>query len=82
MALLALGIYVLVENTFDTLMLGTILTNPAIIITVLGGLLFIIGFCGCIGALLELFFLLVIVRTHTHTHRSLGDNNVSMLVVC
>jgi len=63
-ALLAIGIYVLVENTFQELMLGSVLTNPAIIITILGGLLFIIGFCGCIGALLEIVFLLVIVSGH------------------
>lgn len=59
-ALLALGIYVQVEKTFDMLMLGSVLTNPSIIIIILGGLLFIIGFCGCLGALLELFYLLII----------------------
>lgn len=40
--------------------LSDFLTNPSIIIIVLGSFLFIIGFCGCLGALLEIFFLLVI----------------------
>ena len=42
-------------------MLNKIITSPAIFLIVVGGLLFIIGFCGCFGALLEIFFLLVIV---------------------
>lgn len=62
MALLAIGIYVQVETTFDMLMLSSVLTNPAIVMIILGSLLFILGFCGCLGALLEVFFLLVIVR--------------------
>lgn len=66
------------------LMLGGAISAPAIFLIVIGVLLFIIGFCGCFGALLEIFFLLVIVSfvslslridslslslyTHTHTH--------------
>ncbi len=61
MVLLAIGIYVQVESTFDELMLGSLLTSPAIIIIILGSLLLILGFCGCLGALLEIFFLLIIV---------------------
>lgn len=60
-ALLAIGIYVQVESTFDMLRLSSVLTSPAIVMIILGGLLFILGFCGCLGALLEVFFLLVIV---------------------
>lgn len=60
-AFLAIGIYVQVESTFDMLRLSSVLTSPAIIMIILGGVLFILGFCGCLGALLEVFFLLVIV---------------------
>ena len=60
-ALLAIGIYVQVETTFDRLMLSDAFTNPAIGMIVIGSMLFILGFCGCLGALLEVFFLLVIV---------------------
>lgn len=59
--LLAIGIYVQVESTFDMLRLSSILTSPAIVMIIIGALLFILGFCGCLGALLEIFFLLVIV---------------------
>jgi hypothetical protein len=41
------------------LRLSSILTSPAIVMIVLGVLLFILGFCGCLGALLEVFFLLI-----------------------
>lgn len=61
-ALLAIGIYVQVESTFDMLRLSSVLTSPAIVMIILGGLLFILGFCGCLGALLEVFVLLVTVR--------------------
>lgn len=57
--LLAIGIYVQVESTFDMLRLSSVLTSPAIVMIILGALLFILGFCGCLGALLEIFFLLV-----------------------
>lgn len=60
-ALLAIGIYVQVESTFDMLQLSSVLTSPAIAMIILGGLLFILGFCGCLGALLEVFLLLVAV---------------------
>lgn len=38
-----------------------LLTNPAIALIIFGAFLFIIGFCGCLGALLEVFILLVLV---------------------
>ena len=53
-----IGTFVQVEPTFRELALDNILTSPAII---LGAVLFFIGFCGCFGALLELFVLLMIV---------------------
>ena len=42
--------------------LSSLLSNPSIAIIVIGAILFIIGFCGCFGALLEIAFLLIIVR--------------------
>lgn len=63
-ALLAIGIYVQVETAFEMLELTSLLTNPAIVMIVLGSVLFILGFCGCLGALLEIFFLLVIVMSY------------------
>lgn len=62
-ALLGIGIYLQVETAIDNLGLSGLLSNPAIILIIIGSVLFILGFCGCFGALLELFFLLVIVRT-------------------
>lgn len=58
--LLAVGIYVQFEKTFSDLQLDDVLTNPAIALIVAGVLLCIIGFCGCVGALREVFFLLII----------------------
>ena len=50
------------------LMLSQAFSAPAIFLIVIGVMLFIIGFCGCFGALLEIFYLLVIVSlTHTLT---------------
>ena len=63
-AMLAIGIYVQVETAFEMLELSSVLTNPAIVLIIFGCLLFILGFCGCLGALLEIFFLLVIVSWH------------------
>lgn len=66
MALLAIGIYVQVETAFDGLQLNDLITNPSIAMIILGSVLFLIGFCGCLGALLELFILLIVVRLYTH----------------
>jgi len=70
MALLGIGIYLQVETAIDNLGLSGLLSNPAIISIIIGGVLFLLGFCGCFGALLELFFLLVVVRTlHVWYHK-------------
>lgn len=70
MALLGIGIYLQVETAIDNLGLSGLLSNPAIILIIIGSVLFLLGFCGCFGALLELFFLLLIVRTlHVWYHK-------------
>ena len=57
-----IGFLVAHTHTYiQELMLGGAISYPAIFLIVIGGLLFIIGFCGCFGALLEIFVLLVIV---------------------
>ena len=55
-ALLGAGIYALTapETNLDDLDVGDFLTTPAIFLVIIGGLLFILGFCGCFGALLEI----------------------------
>ena len=72
MALLGIGIYVQVETAFDGLQLNDLITSPAIALIIIGAVLFLIGFCGCLGALLELFVLLIVVR---HRHCSLFLNH-------
>ena len=72
MALLGIGIYVQVETAFDGLQLNDLITSPAIALIIIGTVLFLIGFCGCLGALLELFVLLIVVR---HRHCSLFLNH-------
>ncbi len=59
--ILAIGIYVQVETGFSELSLDSVLTSPAIALVIIGAVLFIVGFCGCFGALLEIFPLLLIV---------------------
>lgn len=61
--ILAIGIYVQVETGFSDLSLGSVLTSPAIVLIIIGAVLFVVGFCGCFGALLELFPLLLIVSS-------------------
>ena len=41
--------------------LSSLFSNPTISLIVLGAVLFVVGFCGCFGALLEVYVLLVIV---------------------
>ena len=60
---MAIGIYVQVETAFDNLNLDSVLTSPAIALIIIGGVLTIVGFCGCFGALFELFILLIIVSS-------------------
>lgn len=94
---LAIGIFVQTESSFQDLNLGAIITSPAIVLIVIGAVLFIIGFCGCFGALLELFVLLIIVsfrcvsapdlfnvtpHTHTHTHPRLHHSSGYLKVLC
>ena len=60
--LLAVGIFAQVEaGTLNEFGVGDVLASPAIIIIILGAVLFILGFSGCLGALREVFILLVIV---------------------
>ncbi|XP_003388341.1 PREDICTED: tetraspanin-14-like [Amphimedon queenslandica] len=60
-ALLAAGIFAQVEiGTLNEIGVGSLLSSPSIILICLGGIMFILGFCGCLGALREIFLLLVI----------------------
>lgn len=49
------------ETNLDNLDVDNFLTAPAILLCIIGGLLFILGFCGCFGALLELYVPLLVV---------------------
>ena len=62
-ALLGAGVYVLTapETNLDNLDADNFLTAPAVLLCIIGGLLFILGFCGCFGALLELYIPLIVV---------------------
>ena len=64
-ALLGAGVYALTapETNLDNLDVDNFLTAPAILLCIIGGLLFLLGFCGCFGALLELYIPLIVVRT-------------------
>ena len=61
-AIFGIGIYAWVEketfNRLNSLSIG-VLFDPAFIFLVVGGFVFIIGFCGCVGALRENTMLLV-----------------------
>jgi hypothetical protein len=61
-ALLGAGVYVLTapETNLDNLDADNFLTAPAVLLCIIGGLLFILGFCGCFGALLELYIPLIV----------------------
>ena len=62
-ALLGAGVYVLTapETNLDNVEVDNFLTAPAIVFCIIGGILFLLGFCGCFGALLELYLPLLIV---------------------
>lgn len=61
-ALLGAGVYVLTapETNLDNVEVDNFLTAPAILLCIIGGVLFLLGFCGCFGALLELYIPLII----------------------
>lgn len=63
LGILALGIYAIILSTEDTLQVvgSNTLSVPGIVLVVLGVFLVVVGFCGWLGALREIFFLLVIV---------------------
>lgn len=65
MAILAIGIFVQLETenneVFEGLGLDNFFTNPAVILIVIGAVLFLLGFTGCFGALFEIFYVLVFV---------------------
>ena len=62
-AILALGIYVIVLSSDPAIqnIAGSSLSAPGIVLVILGVLLVVIGFCGWLGALREIFVLLVVV---------------------
>jgi hypothetical protein len=62
-ALLGAGVYVLTapETNLDNVDVDNFLTAPAILLCIIGGVLFLLGFCGCFGALLELYIPLIVV---------------------
>lgn len=62
LGILALGIYAIILSTEDTLQVvgSNTLSVPGIVLVVLGVFLVVVGFCGWLGALREIFFLLVI----------------------
>ena len=66
-----IGIYAWIEKeTFaniSNLSVG-VLFDPAFIFLVVGSLVFIIGFCGCVGALRENTTLLLIVNLRLSSH--------------
>ena len=66
-ALLGAGVYALTapETNLDNLEVDNFLTAPAILLCIIGGVLFLLGFCGCFGALLELYIPLIVVSLDT-----------------
>jgi multisubunit Na+/H+ antiporter MnhG subunit len=62
-AFLALGIYAVVLSFDGTVEIigANVVSTPGIILIVLGVILIVVGFCGWLGALREIFVLLVIV---------------------
>lgn len=57
--LVMLGVYVQEEKTFH-LSVQSVISNPAIILIIAGSILVTLGVCGSIGALLEVYLLLVL----------------------
>lgn len=78
-ALLGIGVFIQLETESDErisgLGLDSFLSNPAIILIIFGVLLFLLGFCGCFGALFEISYLLIFVSpssTSLFNRHSLG----------
>ena len=65
--LVMLGVYVQEEKTFH-LSVQSVISNPAIILIIAGSILVTLGVCGSIGALLEVYLLLVLVSLVTPFH--------------
>lgn len=65
LGILALGIYAIILSNEAALQVvgSTTLSVPGIVLVVLGVFLVVVGFCGWLGALREIFFLLVIVSS-------------------
>lgn len=63
LAILALGIYAIILSNEDALQVvgSSTLSVPGIVLVILGVFLVVVGFCGWLGALREIFVLLVIV---------------------
>ena len=63
LGILALGIYAIVLSNEAALQVvgSTTLSVPGIVLVVLGVFLVVVGFCGWLGALREIFILLVVV---------------------
>ena len=81
--LLAVGIFAQVEaGTLNEFGVGDVLASPAIILIILGALMFILGFSGCLGALREVFFLLVIVSVIYYCKDSLPCLTVNCPPFC
>ena len=59
---MAAGSYAQVESsTLSGSGLDSVLVSPGIVLIILGSIMFILGFLGCLGALREVFILLVVV---------------------
>jgi len=59
--LIAAGSWALTQKDSNVSMLGEIFISPVLLLLIAGCIIFVIGFFGCIGALRENAFLLIIV---------------------
>ena len=64
-AIMGVGIWIIVDRNFMSVILGTeLMTVAAYLIIVGGGVVFLIAFMGCLGAILESKPLLLIVSNY------------------